>query len=413
MNKIFNLVKKELDKIFKNPRAILSTFILPGLLIFIIYTVMGNVMATQQDDLSKQNYKIAVVNPSEKFTDAFTSYNAMLEQAGKKLNFEFVKVDSALKDMSGIINFDDKTATSEEKVLRNKILSSIEKEEYNAWICFNSDFDEKINAQNVNDKAVVGVFGKVSLNKSQFATTNINSVIETMQPKLILRAPIDFSTEKDISKTLLASFIPMMLMIFVFAGGMSVGADTIAGEKERGTISTLLMTPIKRSHIIYGKIISLAVITILSAIGPFVAVILSIPQLMKSSGVSLSIGAGLSVGMVFNILGLVLMTTLLATSVFLVMSTVAKSVKEASMFASPIYILVVVLAVLATNVKATGIGLYFVPFMNIALALNGAITETLTVGATMATIFSTLGYCIILIVIAVKLFNSERILYSK
>ena len=173
------------------------------------------------------------------------------------------------------------------------------------------------------------------------------------------------------------------------------------------------MTPIKRSHIIYGKIISLAVITILSAIGPFVAVILSIPQLMKSSGVSLSIGAGLSVGMVFNILGLVLMTTLLATSVFLVMSTVAKSVKEASMFASPIYILVVVLAVLATNVKVTGIGLYFVPFMNIALALNGAITETLTVGATMATIFSTLGYCIILIVIAVKLFNSERILYSR
>ena len=134
---------------------------------------------------------------------------------------------------------------------------------------------------------------------------------------------------------------------------------------------------------------------------------------MKSSGVSLSIGAGLSVGMVFNILGLVLMTTLLATSVFLVMSTVAKSVKEASMFTSPIYILVVVLAVLATNVKVTGIGLYFVPFMNIALALNGAITETLTVGATMATIFSTLGYCIILIVIAVKLFNSERILYSR
>ena len=44
MNKIFNLVKKELDKIFKNPRAILSTFILPGLLIFIIYTVMGTAL---------------------------------------------------------------------------------------------------------------------------------------------------------------------------------------------------------------------------------------------------------------------------------------------------------------------------------------------------------------------------------
>lgn len=413
MNKIFNLVKKELDKIFKNPRAILSTFILPGLLIFIIYTVMGNVMATQQDDLSKQNYKVAVVNPSQKFTEAFTVYNAILQQNGNKLNFEFVGVDSTLEDMTDLIKYDENTAGEEVKELRKNIQTSIEKEEYDAWICFNANFDEKIEGNNVKDPAVVGVFGKVSLDKSQFATTNINSVLEKMQPKLILREPIDFSTEKDISQTLLASFIPMMLMIFVFAGGMSVGADAIAGEKERGTISTLLMTPIKRSHIIYGKIISLAVITILSAIGPFVAVILSIPQLMKSSGVNLSIGAGLSVGMVFNILGLVLMTTLLATSVFLVMSTIAKSVKEASMFATPVYLLVVVLAVLATNVKATGIGFYFVPFMNIALALNGAITETLTVGATMATIFSTLGYCIILILLSIKLFNSERILYSK
>lgn len=413
MNKIFNLVKKELDKIFKNPRAILSTFILPGLLIFIIYMVMGNVMATQQDDLSKQNYKVAVVNPSQKFTEAFTVYNTILQQNGNKLNFEFIGVDSTLEDMTDLIKYDENKAGEEVKELRKNIQTSIEKEEYDAWICFNANFDEKIEGNNVNDPAVVGVFGKVSLDKSQFATTNINSVLEKMQPKLILRAPIDFSTEKDISQTLLASFIPMMLMIFVFAGGMSVGADAIAGEKERGTISTLLMTPIKRSHIIYGKIISLAVITILSAIGPFVAVILSIPQLMKSSGVNLSIGAGLSVGMVFNILGLVLMTTLLATSVFLVMSTIAKSVKEASMFATPVYLLVVVLAVLATNVKATGIGFYFVPFMNIALALNGAITETLTVGATMATIFSTLGYCIILILLSIKLFNSERILYSK
>ncbi len=413
MNKIFNLVKKEFDKVFKNARSVLATFILPGLLIFITYTILGNVTSSQKDDMSKQTYKIAVVNASTTFNEAYANYNALLEQAGKKLNFKFETVDSTLEDVSGIINYDEKTATEEEKALRSKIYSSIEREEYDAWLCFNKNFDEKLNAQNVNDKAVVGVFGKVAFDKSHFATTNVNSIIESMQPKLILKTPIDFSTEKDISKTLLASFIPMMLMIFVFAGGMSAGADSIAGEKERGTISTLLMTPIKRSHILYGKIIALTVITLLASVGPFIAIVLTIPKLMQSSGVNLSIGAGLSAGMVLNIFGLVIITSLLATSVYLVMSTIAKSVKEATMFASPTYILVVVLAVISTYITAPSIWLYFVPFMNIALALNGAISETLTVGATLSTIFSSLAYSIILIVLAIKLFNNERILYSR
>ncbi len=413
MNKIFNLVKKEFDKVFKNARSVLATFILPGLLIFITYTILGNVTSSQKDDMSKQTYKIAVVNASTTFNEAYANYNALLEQAGKKLNFKFETVDSTLEDVSGIINYDEKTATEEEKALRSKIYSSIEREEYDAWLCFNKNFDEKLNAQNVNDKAVVGVFGKVAFDKSHFATTNVNSIIESMQPKLILKTPIDFSTEKDISKTLLASFIPMMLMIFVFAGGMSAGADSIAGEKERGTISTLLMTPIKRSHILYGKIIALTVITLLASVGPFIAIVLTIPKLMQSSGVNLSIGAGLSAGMVLNIFGLVIITSLLATSVYLVMSTIAKSVKEATMFASPTYILVVVLAVISTYITAPSIWLYFVPFMNVALALNGAISETLTVGATLSTIFSSLAYSIILIVLAIKLFNNERILYSK
>lgn len=47
MNSIFNIVKKELDKIFKSPRLIVSTFFLPAILIFIMYSLMGNSVKTQ------------------------------------------------------------------------------------------------------------------------------------------------------------------------------------------------------------------------------------------------------------------------------------------------------------------------------------------------------------------------------
>ena len=47
MKHAFNIVRKELDKIFRNPRLIFSTFILPGLLIFVIYSVLGKTLNSQ------------------------------------------------------------------------------------------------------------------------------------------------------------------------------------------------------------------------------------------------------------------------------------------------------------------------------------------------------------------------------
>ena len=64
---------------------------------------------------------------------------------------------------------------------------------------------------------------------------------------------------------ILGSIIPYLITILIFAGAMGLGVDTIAGEKERGTIANLLISPIKRVDIIMGKIVSLAIVSVLSA----------------------------------------------------------------------------------------------------------------------------------------------------
>ena len=71
----------------------------------------------------------------------------------------------------------------------------------------------------------------------------------------------DMATEEDLSAQVFSMMVPMLLMIFLFSGCMAVAPESIAGEKERGTIATLLVTPVKRSHLAVGKIISLSVIT--------------------------------------------------------------------------------------------------------------------------------------------------------
>ena len=59
------------------------------------------------------------------------------------------------------------------------------------------------------------------------------------------------------SAQMITMMLPYLLLIFLFTGCVAITSESIAGEKERGTINTLLVTPTKRSYLAIGKIIAL------------------------------------------------------------------------------------------------------------------------------------------------------------
>ena len=90
----------------------------------------------------------------------------------------------------------------------------------------------------------------------------------------------DVATEKDTSAQLFSMLLPMLLMSFLFSGCMAVAPESIVGEKERGTIATLLVTPMKRSELAVGKVLSLSVIGLLGGVSCFIGTMLALPNLM-------------------------------------------------------------------------------------------------------------------------------------
>ena len=60
--------------------------------------------------------------------------------------------------------------------------------------------------------------------------------------------------------------MPLLILVFLFSGCMAIAPESIAGEKERGTIATILVTPIRRSELALGKIFSLSIIALLSGL---------------------------------------------------------------------------------------------------------------------------------------------------
>ena len=59
--------------------------------------------------------------------------------------------------------------------------------------------------------------------------------------------------EQRASGQMLSMLIPYIIVVLLFSGTMSLGVDTIAGEKERGTMASLLLTPVSRMSIMMGQ----------------------------------------------------------------------------------------------------------------------------------------------------------------
>ena len=94
----------------------------------------------------------------------------------------------------------------------------------------------------------------------------------------------DMADDKDSTAQLFSSMLPFLLLIFLYSGCISVAPESIAGEKERGTIASLLITPVKRSHIALGKIAALSIIALLSGASSAIGTIASVPNLIHCIG---------------------------------------------------------------------------------------------------------------------------------
>ncbi len=223
--------------------------------------------------------------------------------------------------------------------------------------------------------------------------------------------------EAKATGTGLSMILPMLIAILLFAGAMGIGLDTIAGEKERGTMATLLMTPVSRETIAMGKLIGLAIVAIISATCSFLAIIASLPNSsrMIASGMDISISS-LAFTPLQYVQLLVIMLTLVGMYVgglICITSVRAKSVKEAGTYVSPIYMLVM-FASFSTMFTTGDPSLYqfAIPILGNVLAIKRLLTFELGMGEFLLASGVAVFVTTILIVAITRSFNNEKVMLN-
>lgn len=390
MKEMLLIIKKELVRVFTD-RRMLASLIFPGLLIFILYAIMGNVMknvSSVDDDYSYQVYAI--------YEDCSQDGIKFAQDLLKNYNITY-------------LNASNKTVTEIKEEIRNKEIDLLVIYKHDLM-----DLEAKpevslyYNSVKVESNAI---YQNVLMTISAYESANLEDLIKINTAE----DTYDLASLDEINGSLYAMLLPMLLIIFAFSGVMGIVPDSIAGEKERGTMATLLVTPVKRHNLALGKLISVSIISLVSAVSSFLGTILSLPFLGSSQMSSISFSnLNYSPLDYLYILLIIITMILLFVGMLSIVSAVAKSVKEANSYSTPIMIVVLVIAIISMfNARGgdSSISLYFIPVYNCALSLSNILAYNVNLIGILITIISNIVYTVLLAVVIARLFNSERVMF--
>lgn len=189
----------------------------------------------------------------------------------------------------------------------------------------------------------------------------------------------DIASTREILGKVIGGLLPYMFIIFCFTGSMYPAIDLAAGEKERGTLETLLTAPVRRRTLVLGKFTVVALAGLVSAVIAMFSLYVSVAQGVDGIPPELlaAVAQVLEPVTIATVLALLLPLSMFFAALLLMLSVYARSYKEAMSIISPLMIVVLFPAMIAllpgselTPVTA------LIPILNVSLATRALISGT-------------------------------------
>ena len=386
MKNAFIIMRKEFARFFKDPRLVLGTLILPGLLIFFVYTLLGSVFYEKEP-----SYTLKIVNPSASFAALFEEQDAYTLEEAEASQVEAIK-------------------------------GEIKEGKTDLLIVFPENFDAILVGgayapPGEESSPNVEVWYDSAQMRSATAYNTVAGLLDTLEDMVSSRFDVnlsgggDLSTKAEAEASYYAMLLPFLVLTFLFSGCLGIAPESIAGEKERGTIATLLVTPIRRSELVIGKICSLSVLSALSAISSFIGTFLAMPKLMGGNVGDMF--AAYTAGDYLALFAVMLSAVLLIVCIISILSAYAKSVKEATAFAMPVMVIVMLLG-LSSMIFGTvkNPAAFLIPAYNCVQMMSQIFSRALSPVCLVITLASNAVYIGLLVFALTKMFKSEKCMFN-
>jgi sodium transport system permease protein len=215
------------------------------------------------------------------------------------------------------------------------------------------------------------------------------------------------------SNSFLSFFLPYILITMILTGGFSAALDSTAGERERRTLESLLLTPAPRSRMLLGKIAAITTISLVAAVAAIGSMFLALTQISipgpGDSTTHITLNAAAAPVMVW----LALLIAVSFSALTLALGTLAKTFRQGQAYVTPLYFITILPASLILFIPDfnPSIAYYLIPILNAVLVLRDAIVHnTIAWAALGVTTVSLLATGALSWYAALRLFTRESLL---
>ena len=399
LKKVKCLYKKEIMDVLRDKKTILTMVVLPVVLYPLLFVVIMQVMMMINTSQQEQTYYIAFDQVAEADSQALMDW---IDGDGDDLDYAIEVKDSKnpKRDMDNekIDAYITTTVTGEQVIYEIHFLSAV------------------TNSSSVADM----LEEEIDSYSRHRAEKNIRaeglSVEKMLYP--VTSELTDQSSSESSMGNLLGSFIPFLMIISILLGCMYPAIDTTAGEKERGTLETLLTLPIGNMELIVSKFLSVATIAVVTvffnvlSMGCIAAYLFTTMNSMGAGMEKLHLGSFVPAILIAVVC--ILAFALLMSALVMCVCAFAKSYKEANNYITPLMLVVMLTGYIGfiPNLELSR-ETALIPVANICLLMKALLSFKYDFFLIGLVLLSNVLYAFVAVWFLGKIYNSESILFGE
>ncbi|MCD6102167.1 MAG: ABC transporter permease [Candidatus Cloacimonetes bacterium] len=403
------IMSKELKRLFTDRKMIFLLVLVPLLILPVMYSVMGYMEKVRHKDISEYEADIFVYPGKQNDSYIFDRFYKELKEFNAKLNVipeQQIDISKDLiteKESELLIVFPDNIQKRFEDMAPFDIqLYYNASSDYSSHIYYKtrSSFDA------IGDTLIAERLEKMKLPSEILSPFTINKTITPQEANLAKKG--------SVAGKLLGILLPFFILIYLFSNSLTVGTDTVAGEKERGTLAILLVNQVDRLSIIVGKMLSVMCAAFVGAASSVAGLIIGSRFFISMFGGSMKELKGfvLFAKDYLQFAIILIPFAMLVVAIVMIISTYARNIKEAQGMIMPVYFIVMIIGVSTMRMSETpSLWMIYTPIFNSLIALKSIFMQNAIWGNVLISAVSCLILAGILIFYMLKMFNDERILF--
>ena len=399
--KIKAIYKKEILDLLRDKKTLIMMVLVPLLLYPLIMMVAMFVMSAVSSNIQSDEYKIAIQEVQGVEYDR-EQLVEMLESTEDELEYHLKVVESA----------EPKKQLLEEEIDAYITVSKEEKK-----IAFDVSYLSSINSSSTASNMIEDKLELYEKEREKSMLQDLQLDADGIMNSVTVNWT-DCSNKEEKVGSMMGMILPFILITSILMGAVYPAIDTTAGEKERGTLETLLTMPVRNDELIMGKFLAVSTISVVSAMlnllsmGVMAGFLYNTMNSVSPDSSALDLKGFIPA--VLIVILCVVAFALFISAITMCVTTFAKSFKEANNYITPLLLVVMLTGYISfiPNIEFNEI-MASIPVANGCLLITNLLLFKYELSLIFIVLVTNVAYAVLAIWALSKIYDSEEILFGE